>query len=365
MHLYKTLLKIKSIASSASFPSNIKATVDAAAKPQSIASTNVQARLFNSVPVKTAMIEITNDVRNVMGIAEQPVNGKTRLRAKDDEKRKGKFGGINGRKLCPEEESEASWNGLRTSVSGDDTGNGLKNGDIEDNDYKAYNSRIAGSEDESTDSKDANRHTNSDWSGSENGSGPDPEYEASRELGGPESEKQIPNVHKTSKAASAAPKSTTFLPSLSMGGYWCGSDSGSSIDDTAGDIKVRRNKRGQRARRAIYEKKYGQNANHIKNQVINRDHGWDPRKGAQGKDPRRKGREGRRRDHVQGFRTSNGYKKGVDKVVSSGANSDPVKPRVKGKTMAEGPLHPSWEAAKKAKEVKKSAPFQGKKITFD
>jgi hypothetical protein len=30
-----------------------------------------------------------------------------------------------------------------------------------------------------------------------------------------------------------------------------------------------------------------------------------------------------------------------------------------------GVLHPSWQAAKKAKEAKKTATFQGKRVTFD
>ena len=31
----------------------------------------------------------------------------------------------------------------------------------------------------------------------------------------------------------------------------------------------------------------------------------------------------------------------------------------------EGPLHPSWEAARKAKEAKTNVTFQGKKVKFD
>lgn len=51
---------------------------------------------------------------------------------------------------------------------------------------------------------------------------------------------------------------------------------------------------------------------------------------------------------------------------ASGANSDPVRPRTEKKPKAtDGPLHPSWEAAKKAKEQKKSVVFEGKKTVFD
>ena len=36
----------------------------------------------------------------------------------------------------------------------------------------------------------------------------------------------------------------------------------------------------------------------------------------------------------------------------------------KPKPAANAPLHPSWEAAKKAKEQKKAIQFQGKKVVF-
>jgi len=36
-----------------------------------------------------------------------------------------------------------------------------------------------------------------------------------------------------------------------------------------------------------------------------------------------------------------------------------------GKKDDAGPLHPSWEAAKKAKEAKQMASFQGKKVVFE
>jgi hypothetical protein len=36
-----------------------------------------------------------------------------------------------------------------------------------------------------------------------------------------------------------------------------------------------------------------------------------------------------------------------------------------GKKDDAGTLHPSWEAAKKAKEAKQTAAFQGKKVVFE
>ena len=148
--------------------------------------------------------------------------------------------------------------------------------------------------------------------------------------------------------SSAPTKSTTFLPSLSLAGYYSGGSSASSIDDDDDQRpQQRRNRMGQQARRALWEKKYGTRARHVRNQKqkLDRDKGWDARRGATG--ARRKG-------------VGRGPK-------SSGANSDPVGVRkVKGKAdaMKEGPLHPSWEAAKKAKESKKAVAFEGKKVVF-
>ena len=310
------------------------------------------------------MLQITNDIRNAMGIVEQPLNGKQAYRAEESASTYN-LSNVQGDRTerAEEEISEDSWNGIQTSACEDDFENEHGSSDSEKVDFKAYCSRIAGSEDESTEQEDVNRHTNSDWSGSENGVDLVAQSDGPSEDEDLRYEKQISTTSMLQKPASTAPKSTTFLPSLSMGGYWSGSNSGSDIDDTAGKIEVRRNKRGQRARRAINEQKYGRNANHLKNQITTRDQGWDPRKGAQGEDSRTKGRKGWRGNQVH--RTSNGYRKGAEKEVSSGANSDPVKFRAKGNMIAEGPLHPSWEAAKKAKEMKKPVSFQGKKITFD
>lgn len=147
-----------------------------------------------------------------------------------------------------------------------------------------------------------------------------------------------------------APKKSTFLPSLSMGGYISGS--GSDIDDDI-DVAPKKNRRGQRERRAIWEKKYGAKAKHLMAQ--NRNEGWDPKRGAIDKMDRhakvmsKGGSRANRNDRRNGegeHKTLNGHRE---------RHRDDS-----------GPIHPSWEAAKKAKE-KKAAPvaFQGKKITFD
>ena len=102
---------------------------------------------------------------------------------------------------------------------------------------------------------------------------------------------------------------------------------------------------------------------------MDRDEGWDARRGARGADERRKRGRGRGRGGLGGLRGEEGGGGGRGRgrgPISSGANSGPVAVR-KGKAAAaadDGPLHPSWEAAKKAKEKKQTVAFEGKKVVF-
>ena len=141
-----------------------------------------------------------------------------------------------------------------------------------------------------------------------------------------------------------------------MGGYISGSES-DFTDEEGASLAPRRNRMGQQARRALWEKKYGSKANHLERQNKNRDHGWDPRRGAQpshGKDTFR-GRE-KKNKGIPGNR---------DRRQASGSKSNSVKNRdLLDKPPVAG-LHPSWEAARKLKEQKQTVAFHGKKIVFD
>jgi hypothetical protein len=161
---------------------------------------------------------------------------------------------------------------------------------------------------------------------------------------------------------------STFLPTL-MGGYWSGTESSASdVEEIASQPPVRKNRLGQAARRAIWEKKYKSEANHIKSGhgsvTEQRDAGWDAKRGAQGGRGRGADRRGR------GGRTG-----GVDQKSYSGGNTEPTKQRAASNSTNSragekkrddlGVLHPSWQAAKKAKSAEKTAKFEGKKMTFD
>lgn len=179
-----------------------------------------------------------------------------------------------------------------------------------------------------------------------------------------------PQRERKSKSKSAKPpptKKTTFLPTL-LGGYFSGSESdGSDIEDLEVIAPVvRKNRPGQMARRAIAEKKFGTGANHIKlglgsvAEVTGRDQGWDAKKGAQekafGHFKRGHGRGQGGRDFGGSGRTAG----------ATGENAGPLGDRARGlgKKDDAGVLHASWQAAKKAKDLQKTAKFEGKKVTF-
>ena len=167
-----------------------------------------------------------------------------------------------------------------------------------------------------------------------------------------------PRPKKSTKQAQqdSSKPSSTFLPSL-MGGYWSGSESATDDDDTS---TRKKNRPGQQARRALWEKKYGARANHLKGQASGKsgDKDWDPRRRA------RSAEDGR---FTRGKSAGIGGKAGfVKNRGPTGENVVAVKPRLRGIGRRDdaGPLHPSWEAAKKAKEAKQTAAFQGKKVVF-
>ena len=410
LHLYKTLLKVKRIANSTTLPDRVRRVVITEKASNDTANVNVQARLFNSTPVKTVVGQTLNEVGNTLGIKDIGGHaGKKRLRAKDFEQRADR---APDEDTSAERKSEARYiNSDQGSVSAetwsilesDNDSLGKQAQEVNNDDYE---SRIAGSVDEATDSQDSNnvsRHSNSDWSGSDDEVEIDYAMPAGEETQGrshPQGQK--PSKPSKSRTSGGSLTATTFLPTLSMGGYWSGgSDDGSDHDDDDDDVDglshepKRRNKRGQRARQAIYEKKYGRNANHLKKQPQgsikpgDRDQGWDPRSGARDDGPRNGRRQQNEKDEfgrdvsrrkakqnaIQGNRKQRRAAGEENRVTKSGANSDPVvnlRKRVPaGETnnaSAESKkeaLHPSWEAAKKAKETKKAMPFQGKKITFD
>ncbi|KAK4032376.1 Bud-site selection protein [Parachaetomium inaequale] len=161
-----------------------------------------------------------------------------------------------------------------------------------------------------------------------------------------------PQPKKAKKAKGALkPSDSTFLPTL-MGGYISGSESASDIDVAP----ERKNRRGQRARQALWEKKFGEKAKHLQEPAKGRDSGWDLKRGAI---------DGNSKPWKQGIRNpllNKAKGTGANEMELGGPKKEPA-PRQRDDS---GPLHPSWEARRLAKAKEQlSAPFQGKKITFD
>ncbi|KAA1469979.1 Bud-site selection protein [Dentipellis sp. KUC8613] len=170
---------------------------------------------------------------------------------------------------------------------------------------------------------------------------------------------------------------STFLPSLAVGFTRGDSDTDWSDSEAKHADSSRKNRRGQRARRAIWEKKYGKGAKHLT-------------KGAEGKAsyPERQ----RLRDDANKPRPDKNAGHGARQQSTGSGGSRPFPPRhgaphrtfspghrsadtsaaprpsfSRAKPQDEKPLHPSWEAKKKLKEKESAAivPAQGKRIKFD
>ena len=170
----------------------------------------------------------------------------------------------------------------------------------------------------------------------------------------------IPTKKSKTKLDDAKPTSSAFLPALSHAAYFSGSESEAS--DLDEDVAPRKNRRGQRARQKIAELKFGQKAKHL--EKAQRNAGWDPKRGAVSDDKRqRKGKPMTGRGPQQ-----------------SGTNAEPLGDRNDKKDRKiglgvkrddKGELHPSWQAAKMAKESRKlkidlsGGKTAGKKVVFD
>ena len=380
LQLCKNLIKTKRIASAPAFPKYINEKVQASVQPSDAAHANVQARLFNSNPVKTAMSEIIDRIRKVLGIEDIQRVQKKRTRAVDhvsdpsagDTPLRGEDEGPGSQDESDHETSD--WHGFSAveSVQGDHHDNSSEIGSM---DFEMYNSRLGPSSDVETEvegsiegllqQEEVAKHNALEQEPLN--SRHNTTYSLSKDLSlFPESDNSSstpspPPLVRKAPGKASKPRSTTFLPSLAVGGYWSGSDSTASDLDT-GDNKIRKNRRGQQERRAIWEKKYGHNANHLRreNKVQNRDEGWDLRRGARSSEDAR-GKRGRGRGRGGMQRESRPVEAGS--VGATGANSHPV--LAKKLKAVEAPLHPSWQAAKKRKDEKRSVAFTGTKLVFD
>lgn len=336
--------------------------------PKSTAEANILGRLFSSTPVKNVVPTIISEIRNLLGVDEAPAGKKGNAEAKKD---------AGSKEKPARTKAEES-----VSVSGsDDEAQPKQPSSTRDGGQISHDMDISGDEESGSDEfaeLDARLGSGSDSEDEEDfdenlpaksraladdisdsvSRSPSPDFSSA--------DSPPPKKTKPTKGSAAPAQSTTFLPSLMMGGYWSGSEDASEGEDAAAAPK-RKNRMGQQARRALWEKKYGAGANHVqkemKKQKKSRDSGWDTRKGATdgGKGDRFGGRGGFE-DRGLSDRPHNVHNTGGQQSGSGPAQVS--RPKAPSKDN-EGPLHPSWEAKKKLKEQASMAKFQGKKVTFD
>ncbi|KAL1853346.1 hypothetical protein Plec18170_005343 [Paecilomyces lecythidis] len=362
-YLFKQLAKTKRIAESPAFIRFKEAKQLSLEGPKSNAESNVIARLFKSTPIKNVMPGIMDGFRALLGVDAAPSAKSTKDSKEKDREQKTEA-------KAPKSRADGQWNEESEKSSDEEAGaDDVSMADIQSDDFAQFDSRLAASSDESESEGASGDDGDGDISMDDSKKN---HYDHAADLSlsptPSDSESESPSATsvKASKKASATTKGTvkdtTFLPSLMMGGYWSGSESG---DEPAADEPPRRkNRMGQQARRALWEKKYGSGANHVRKEQEkkknSRDSGWDVRKGAMDPDAdgRKKFGKGRsgpgagRPAHRTGDRGASSYHNGRSSFQEKKPQDDK-------------PLHPSWEAKKRAKEQAAQVSFQGKKITFD
>ncbi|KAF5982294.1 bud22 family [Fusarium coicis] len=387
-HLYSSILKVKDLAASTNLPEEIRTGVP---KPEltpeeQAALHNVTSALYNRELVKQA---ITRAITTFCQALDVPLPGKAKRvrKSKKEEKEEQpsdrieeepKAEAIPGKEdvqasIEKEDEVEEKESEFQGFSDHDDPVQEPEELDSEDEaqeekSMSKYDHLLGGSSD-SEDEDDFDDEKFERFKGKEKVNLDDISIsgsDAAPELGSESEEEEEdlsvsaspspPPAKKKSKdkaTASARPRESTFLPTL-MGGYISGSESASDVD-----VAPAKKRRGQRARQAIWEKKFGNKAKHLQKPAWEtqrgRDSGWDGKRGAV--------------EPGDGPRTP--WKKGIRNPLAarqSGSARSETKPEVKRpppKKDDEGPLHPSWAARKQAKDAEKTAAFAGSKITFD
>ncbi|KAH8689517.1 Bud-site selection protein [Talaromyces proteolyticus] len=353
-YLFKQLAKIKRIAESPEFARLKKTTSVSTTGPRDPAEANVTARLFKSNPVQNVLPEILDGIRSVLGVEEtqkkesaNKTAGKvlgTTKEPKQGAQKQQKHAALSDNE--PDSNSDAEL----TRLEGVSMGGGS---DDESMDLAQFNGRLAAASDES----DIDADSEIDIKKSRNSAAKryDAVDDPSPSASGSES--------RSISVSPPPPKVKGYnFPTITYdGGYWSGSESGDEID-TPKPEPPRKNRMGQQARRALWEKKYGNKANHLhddKNKgKDNKNSGWDMRRGAtDGTDNQPRWAKRGAAQSFRGKEDVRGNNKGPSNRTQPSKTSKQEK--------ANAPLHPSWEAARKAKQEKAQASFQGKKIVFD
>lgn len=345
LHLRKTIGKVKSLRESGCMPDNIG---EVEKGPQDAMLLNVKGRLFKVDAVRKVVDETIDELKEIVTKeeeAQEVKKGEKKKKAKVEDKEDAfvqdgeydsdAFMALDTLIAAPssaDDDSEASLSDGHRPPSEEDADSGDED-DLED------------SEDDSS-SEPVDPLAFHDFNDEESDSASGSELEqGSFTLKSDSPSIPVPKTKRKAVLAELEPTTgSAFLPALSHPTYVSGSDSDAS--DIEEEIAPKKNRRGQRARQKIWEQKFKDKAKHVVKQE--RDRGWDAKRGAVGE----RGERGGKRQLAG---------RGPEK---SGANEMPLGPKKKKRDDV-GALHPSWLAAKAAKEKKMDVKPMGKKVVFD
>lgn len=278
----------------------------------------------------------------------------------------------------------SQWDDMIGSESGDESGL-VDDPGLPNRKRKAGAESDVSSDDASSDEEETDDSASESDDQQDSGSDSESESDASSSAEPRRKRKATSSASKPSKKTKSS--SSTFLPSLSTGfiagrsdDEW--SDAEADLADRdlselrSGTKKERKNRMGQRARKALYEKKYGSNANHIKMREKKKvaklecvaptssgarqrppafqapaksDGGWG---GAVAPLPKQPKRPFVPRPERSAFP--------VEGRNSARETKPAPAPAAKSQEM-----HPSWIAKQKQKELMAQVKPQGKKVVFD
>ncbi|KAK6503178.1 hypothetical protein TWF481_008209 [Arthrobotrys musiformis] len=308
-HLNKLLLKNRALSSSKYFPPEISNEADEQSKlpvPTGPVA-NVCARMLNANPVKECIKEIIANLSNLLGIEEDTNPQKMEIQEKKPQEPKPTPKPAKSTPKEPEDSEETSQGEeedvvlhpsmLKNLAAKYLRNNGAVSSDEsegEDDDRIAWSSEDSASEDEEEEEEEEEEEDSDSEDDRPRGRSmsitPIPEDQLRKleqledealdiqlspeeeDSEGSEEEEEEEEPPKPKKQPAPAPqtgpiKSSSFLPTL-LTGYISGSDSDTppSPKHKKGppEKKIRKNRMGQQARRALAEKMYGTGANHVK-----------------------------------------------------------------------------------------------------
>ncbi|KAF2744760.1 Bud-site selection protein [Sporormia fimetaria CBS 119925] len=353
-HLRKTIGKVKSLKDHEALPENVKEVEKAAKDPLTL---NVTARLYKVQGVKKVVDECIESLKKAVGVAGPAANaGKAEGKEKEKQTKRARVEEEDAEDVSGDnDDGEDAFSGFDARIAApssaeEDSDDSLDEGhrppSVVDSDREYdIGGESDGSASESEDEAIPRKHGKVDDRGSDEEYSGDEQSDAD-DLDPSEddaSEDELkPASKKKAKGAAANVASSTFLPSLSHAAYYSGTESEASDLE---DDRPKKNRRGQRARQKIWEKKFGEKAKH--KQKEERSKGWDPKRGAVDD------------SRSRGPRTGRGPTVTGENATALGDRKKPPK------RDDSGPLHPSWQAAKLAKEKKLAAKPAGTKIVFD